>query len=58
MPKFSFKVQVGSTPLEKEMAVHSGILAGKVPWTEEPGSLSSMGLKKSDTTEQRSIGSN
>lgn len=39
MPKFSFKVQVGSTPPEEEMAVHSGILAGKVPWTEEPGSL-------------------
>ena len=25
-------------PLEKEMAPHSSILAGKIPWTEEPGS--------------------
>ena len=26
-------------PLEKEMAAHSSILAGKIPWTEEPGRL-------------------
>jgi len=26
-------------PLEKEMATHSGILAGKIPWTEEPDRL-------------------
>ena len=26
-------------PLEKEMATHSGILAQKIPWTEEPGRL-------------------
>ena len=26
-------------PLEKEMAMHSSILAGKIPWTEEPGRL-------------------
>ena len=30
-------------PLEKEMATHSGILAWKIPWTEEPGGLQSMG---------------
>ena len=30
-------------PLEKEMAPHSSILAWKVPWTEEPGRLQSMG---------------
>ena len=30
-------------PLEKEMATHSSILAWKVPWTEEPGGLQSMG---------------
>ena len=38
-------------PLEKEMAAHSSILAWKIPWTEEPGRLQSMGLKESDTTE-------
>ena len=35
--------------LEKEMATHSSILAWKIPWTEEPGRLQSMGLQKSQT---------
>ena len=30
-------------PLEKEMATHSRTLAWKIPWTEEPGGLQSMG---------------
>ena len=30
-------------PLEKEMAAHSSILAWRVPWTEEPSGLQSMG---------------
>ena len=30
-------------PLEKEMTTHSSILAWKIPWTEEPGKLQSMG---------------
>ena len=30
---------VGSTPLEEEMATHSSILAWRTPWTEEPGGL-------------------
>ena len=37
--------------LEKEMATHSTILAWKVPWTEKPGRLQSMGSQESDTTE-------
>ena len=32
--------------LEKEMATHSSILAWKIPWTEESGSLQSMGLQR------------
>ena len=36
-------------PLEKEMATHSSILAWKIPWTEEPGGLQSLGLQKSRT---------
>ena len=36
-------------PLEKEMATHSSILAWKVPWTEEPGRIQSMGSQKSRT---------
>ena len=31
--------------LEKEMATHSSILAWKIPWTEKPGRLQSMGLQ-------------
>ena len=31
--------------LEWEMATHSSILAWRIPWTEEPGGLQSMGLK-------------
>ena len=30
-------------PLEKEMTTHSSILAWRIPWTEEPGGLQSMG---------------
>ena len=30
-------------PLEKEMAIHSRTIAWKIPWTEEPGRLQSMG---------------
>ena len=33
-------------PLEKEMATHSSILAWKIPWTEEPGWLLSMGSQR------------
>ena len=32
--------------LEKEMAAHSGILAGRIKWTEEPDGLQSMGLQR------------
>ena len=32
--------------LEKEMAIHSSILAWKIPWTEEPGGLQSMGSQR------------
>ena len=32
-------------PLEKRMATDSSILAWRIPWTEEPGGLQSMGLQ-------------
>ena len=38
-------------PLEKETGTHSSILAWKIPWAEEPGTLQSMGSQESDTTE-------
>ena len=33
-------------PLEEGMAIHSSILAWRIPWTEEPGRLQSMGLHR------------
>ena len=33
-------------PLEKEMAIHSKTTAWKIPWTEEPGGLQSMGSQR------------
>ena len=33
-------------PLEKEMAIHSRTIAWKIPWTEEPGRLQSMGSQR------------
>ena len=40
----------GRSP-EEGMATHSSILAWRIPWTEEPGGLQSMGRTESDTTE-------
>ena len=33
-------------PLEKEIATHSGTLAWRIPWTEEPGGLQSVGSQR------------
>ena len=33
-------------PLEKQMATHCSILAWRIPWTEEPGGLQSMGSQR------------
>ena len=37
---------VGKIPLEEGMATHSSILAWKIPWTEEPGGVQSMGSQR------------
>ena len=37
---------VWEDPLEKEMAIHSSIIAWKIPWTEELGRLQSMGSQR------------
>ena len=42
-------------PLEKGMATHSNIFAWRIPWTEEPGGLQSMGHKESDMTERLTL---
>ena len=36
----------GEDPLEKGMATHSSILGWRIPWTEEPGELQSMGSQR------------
>ena len=33
-------------PLENEMVIHSSILAWRIPWTEDPGGLQSVGLQR------------
>ena len=33
-------------PLEKEMTIHSSIIAWRIPWTEDPGRLQSMGSQR------------
>ena len=38
-------------PLEEGTTTHSSILAWRIPWTEDPAGLQSMGLKESDMTE-------
>ena len=37
-------------PLEEDTATHASILSWRIPWTEEPGGLQSIGSKESDTT--------
>ena len=36
----------GEDPLKEEMATHSSILAWRIPWTEVPGKLQSMGSQR------------
>ena len=42
-------------PLEKGTAMHSSILAWRIPWIEEPGGLQSMACKELDTTKRLSV---
>ena len=50
-----WEIQVSSLgqedPLEKGMTTHSSVLAWRIPWTEEPGRLQSMGLQELDVNE-------
>ena len=42
-------IYIHTHTLEKKIAAHSSILAWRIPWTEVPGGLWSMGLQKSQT---------
>ena len=46
MPETWFLALGWGNPLEKEMAVHSSILAWRIPCTEEPGGLQSIGSQR------------
>ena len=46
MCETSVRSPSGKDPLEKEMATHSSTLAWKIPWTEEPDWLQSMGSQR------------
>ena len=45
-PGDAHSISESGKPLEQKMATHSGILAGKIPWTEKPGRLQSMGSQR------------
>ena len=43
------EAQIQEDPSEKEMVIHSSIVAWEIPWTEESGGLQSIGSQKSQT---------
>ena len=45
-PPALWETQGREDPLEKGMATHSSILAKRIPWTEDPGRLESMGSQR------------
>ena len=46
MPETQVRPLGWEDPLEKEMTTHASIFAWRIPWTEEPGRLQSMGLQR------------
>ena len=50
MQETQFQFLDQEDPLEKEMTIHSSIIAWKIPWTEVSGGLQSIGSQESDTT--------
>ena len=46
MPETQVRSLGWEDPLEKEMAIHSSILAWRIPWREEPGGLQSTGSQR------------
>ena len=50
MQETGVRFLAGDDPLEKEMATHSSIPSWKIPWTEEPDGLQSMGSQELQTT--------
>ena len=50
LPAMQETQEIQEAPLEKEMATHSGILAWRIPWIEEPGRLWSTGSDMTEVT--------
>ena len=50
MQETQFQLLGQEDPLEKETATHSSTLAWRIPWTEDPGRLQSLGSQELDTT--------
>ena len=46
MPEVQVRFLGGEEPLEEGVATHSRILAWRIPWTEEPGGLQSIGEQR------------
>ena len=46
MPETQVRSLGWEDPLQKEMAIHSSTISWKIPWTEEPGRLQSMGSQR------------
>ena len=46
MQEVQFQSLGQEDPLEKEMSTHSSVIAWRIPWTEEPGGLQSMGSQR------------
>ena len=44
--RLGFDPWVGKIPMEEGMTTHSSILAWRIPWTEKPGGLQSMGVQR------------
>ena len=51
MQESQVQFQGREDPLEKEITIHSSILTWRIPWTEEPNRLQSMGSQESYMTE-------
>ena len=55
MDKTGYLLSTSCVPVEKEMAPHSSTLAWKIPWTEEPGRLQSMGSLRVEQDSSTSV---
>ena len=58
MPEIWVRSLTWEDPLDEEIAIHSSILAWKVPWTEETGEYTLCGCREQDTIKQLTMDAN